>query len=260
MAWDRNPLSLHVIRMLRERARSIAEGLALPDFYKDFSPAHKASLDAFETDPVVLDLRAYIREELDEDFGHGVKHVVKVAKDAGALVYIEMYQMGEEDVRRQMVLAQSAGLLHDIRRKEKDHAQRGADFAQKFLADYPFSEEEIQSIACAIRNHEAFRSQVRPLTPHGLLLSNCLYDADKFRWGPDNFTDTVWDMIEFLRPSFSMFMEKYPKGMEKLESIRNTFRSPTGKRYGPQFIDKGVFIGKELYRFILREYPNAGNE
>ena len=75
------------------------------------------------------------------------------------------------------------------------------------------------------------------------MLSDCLYDADKFRWGPDNFTHTIWDMVGFINPPLKTFVSHYPKGMALLKKIRGTFRSRTGRRYGPQFIDVGIAIG-----------------
>ena len=35
--------------------------------------------------------------------------------------------------------------------------------------------------------------------------------------------------------------------VEGIERIRSTFRTPTGKTYGPDFIDRGLEIGRRLY-------------
>jgi len=86
------------------------------------------------------------------------------------------------------------------------------------------------------------------------IISDCLYDADKFRWGPDNFTDTIWEMVSFLNPPLKTFIEHYPKGMKSLERIKQSFRTHAGQRYGPQFIDIGLAIGEELYRVIREEF------
>jgi hypothetical protein len=43
-------------------------------------------------------------------------------------------------------------------------------------------------IVAAIRNHEAFRKILESEDKSARLVSDSLYDADKFRWGPDNFT------------------------------------------------------------------------
>jgi hypothetical protein len=35
--------------------------------------------------------------------------------------------------------------------------------------------------------------------------------------------------------------------MNGIEKIKGTFRTDTGKRYGPEFIDHGITIGKVIY-------------
>ena len=42
--------------------------------------------------------------------------------------------------------------------------------------------------------------------------------------------------------------------MESLVKIKSTFRTATGKKYGPQFIDLGLAIGQELYETIQSEF------
>ncbi|MDH3877881.1 MAG: hypothetical protein OET18_08575, partial [Desulfobacterales bacterium] len=113
---------------------------------------------------------------------------------------------------------------------------------------------EISHISTAIQNHEAFKAPVDANSPEGELISNCLYDADKFRWGPDNFHDTLWDMVSYFNPPLTKFMDGYPQGMEKIESIKTTFRTATGQKYGPQFIDLGLSIGQELFDVIKTEF------
>ena len=88
------------------------------------------------------------------------------------------------------------------------------------------------------------------------LVSDCLYDSDKFRWGPDNFYYTVWDMVSFYKTPFPKFMHYYPKGMDTLYKIKNTFRTNTGKKYGPQFIEIGIAIGEELFDVINNEFTH----
>jgi hypothetical protein len=116
--------------------------------------------------------------------------------------------------------------------------------------------DEIEDVCRAILNHEAFKKNIRIARPEGILVSDCLYDADKFRWGPDNFTDTLWDMISFYNPSLENFMARYPQGMAGLAKIKTTFRTETGKKYGPQFIDLGLAIGKKLYDVIHAEFSD----
>jgi hypothetical protein len=35
--------------------------------------------------------------------------------------------------------------------------------------------------------------------------------------------------------------------MKGIEKIKETFRTATGKRYGPEFIDQGLAIGNALF-------------
>jgi len=241
---------------IRKRARQIALRFPLPDFYKDFAWANDLSGQFFKTDPVIAKLHAYVAEHLEDDFGHGLKHAEKVTLDAGALIFIECRHIGHSDdfTEQRVRVVQCAGLLHDIKRKEKDHAIKGSEYAGEILKDYSFSADEAEDICQAIRNHEAFKKLLKISTAEGVLVSDSLYDADKFRWGPDNFTDTVWDMVSFSQISLSKFIRLYPKGMESLEKIKTTFRTRTGKKYGPQFIDIGLAIGEELYEVIKTEF------
>jgi len=61
-------------------------------------------------------------------------------------------------------------------------------------------------------------------------------------------------MVSFLNPPLSKFMARYPQGMESLEKIKTTFRTETGKKYGPQFLDLGLAIGQKLHDVILSDY------
>ena len=241
---------------LRERSRQIVATFPLPDFYQAHSQAYESSSRFFKKDPAISQLHGFVADNLEDDFGHGLQHAIKVTIDAGALMYIEGRVAGYDApmLERRVLIVQCAGLLHDIKRKKKEHAKLGAAQARKVLDYYPLSSDEIDDICGAIQNHEAFKSPVDINTPEGTLVSNCLYDADKFRWGPDNFTDTLWDMISFYNPPLSKFMSRYPQGMEGLEKIKTTFRTDTGRKYGPQFIDIGLAIGKKLYEVIQSEF------
>ncbi len=241
---------------IRRQARSIAARFPSPAFYRECAAACADSRDFFVRDPLVREIRELLMERIDNDFGHGADHLEKVAVDAGALILVEGRAAGYpcDRMDRRLQVAQCAGLLHDIRRKEKQHALRSAEYAQAFLADYPFSFSEVEEIADAIRNHEAFQEEVAAPSGEGALLSDCLYDADKFRWGPDNFTATIWEMVSFSKTPLSKFMTHYPRGMKMISSIKSTFRSATGRLYGPQFIETGIAIGEELKAFIDRTY------
>ncbi len=247
---------LPVYDHIKQRARRIVSRFPPPAFYSQYVLECDFSRNHFQADPILQQLLDFVSLNLEDDFGHGLQHAVKVAIDAGALMIIEGGLAGyaESAVRRRVCLVQCAGLLHDIRRKQADHATKGALLARQVLKGYPFSGDEIEDVCLAIQNHEAFKLGVPVNTPEGALVADCLYDADKFRWGPDNFTDTLWDMVAFFNPPLATFLRRYPEGMAKLEKIRTTFRTATGKLYGPQFIDLGLAIGEELYRLIRAEF------
>ena len=241
---------------IREKARQISSRCPQQAFYNDFSPENKFALKIFETDAVINQLRTFVSDHLDDDFGHGIKHAVKVALDAGTLAFIESKSNGysEIEARRLVVIAQSAGLLHDIKRKEKNHAAKGAIYSKEIIKSHPFTESEKDTIAIAIHNHQAFKKTMAANNVSGQLISDCLYDADKFRWGPDNFIDTVWDMVTYFHTPLAEFVSLYPRAMQSLIRIKKTFRTHTGKIYGPRFIDTGLAIGHELFKEVQKEY------
>ncbi len=242
---------------IRQRARQIVSDFPAPDFYKDFSRAVELSRQLLDTDPVLTKLLVFVEDHLEDDFGHGLEHAIKVAVDAGTLMLVESEFIGypEQFARRSVLIVQSAGLLHDIKRKQKNHSIKGAAYAKKILKQYPFAHEEIEDIWKAIHNHEAFKAETAAInTRRGALVSDCLYDADKFRWGPDNFADTVWEMVLFRNPPLAKFVDHYPKGLEGIAKIKSTFRTKTGQQYGPQFIDIGLAIGEELLAVIKTEF------
>jgi hypothetical protein len=153
-----------------------------------------------------------------------------------------------------MLLGLLAGLLHDIRRNEENHAAAGAEEAERVLRDYPLSRDEIRCICLAIRNHEAFTPTVTSQHPGVQLISDCLYDADKFRWGPDTFTHTLWRIAAHQSLTPQELIERFPWGLRGLFRIQETFRTFTGRAFGPQIIDTGLDIGKEIYRYLLRHF------
>ncbi len=241
---------------LRTRARQIAARLPVPSFYRHFPRAVGLSLDIMEKTPLVGQIKGWVAGHIEDDFGHGMKHSIKVAGEAGALVLIESRRLKhpEKNIRRRVVIALCAGLLHDIKRKHKNHALAGAACAARMLRHYPLSAVEIEEICLAIGNHEAFRPIKKVVSPEGAMISDCLYDADKFRWGPDNFTDMVWCMVDYLNPPMEKFLQYYPRGLDKIAAIKDTFRTATGKAYGPEFIDLGLAIGQELFQAMNSEF------
>lgn len=278
---------------LREESRKIVATLPVPKFYQHFAKEVNLSRQVLDSHHVLVRIKKEIKPLIEDDFGHGVLHSDLVCVDAGAIVQIEMQQDIEENltsrIENQILLVQTAGLLHDIKRKEKNHSAAGAEFARQFLSSqiYPFTSDEIDIVCRAILEHEAFKNRGKAAsdlnieesceadisgglgsnisnngsssglirvglinkTKHSLI-SNSLYDADKFRWGTDNFTHTVWDMVIFANVPLSEFIRRYPAGMATLEQIKSTFRTDTGKKYGPDFIDLGIETGNRLLKTI----------
>jgi len=237
---------------IREHARRLAANLPLPAFYRDFSVEAERARQFMETDPTVSKLRWYVSETVDNTFGHGFMHAEKVTLDAGTLILVECSKLGEPEAKTEALLTmvQCAGLLHDIKRRRKNHAASGAAKAREILKDYTLSEDNAAAICLAIKNHEAFQPVIECPDRESTLISGCLYDADKFRWGPDNFTHTVWEMVSFANISLEVFMQKYPEAMKRLAGITDTFRTDTGKKYGPEFIAQGLKIGHNLLEYI----------
>lgn len=244
-----------VYARIRTVARRIAADFPPPAFYRVHLQAIESSHRQYEQDPVTRTLKSFVRQHLDEDLGHGLRHAEKVSLDAGALMVVAAGTRvrSPTQLALRVRLAQSAGLLHDIQRKHRNHAHEGAVYARKVLGDFGFESGQIEDICRAIRNHEAFRPPIPARGPRGTLVSDCLYDADKFRWGPDNFTDTIWKMASCRRIPVSNFMARYSEGMASLESIKTTFRTPCGRQYGPDFIDQGLAIGRKLHAAILAD-------
>lgn len=240
----------------RKLAEKIANSFAAPKFYTDFRAERDLSLKMLRSDPLLERSRRIVVAR-EEHFGHGLRHSEKVAVDAGAIMQSESAREGfpPEQTSRGMLLVQLASMLHDVCRRMKNHARQGADAAAEILADFPLQDDERSWIVQSIANHEAFVEPVPLEKAQGQMLSDALYDADKFRWGPDNFTDTLWDMISADDVPIRMLIEHFPNGMKGIDRISGTFRSKTGIEYGPEFIEIGLNIGWKLYDELLKLFP-----
>jgi hypothetical protein len=243
-------------KQARLLAEQIANSFAAPRFYTDFRAERDLSLKMLHTDPL-LERSRQIVVAREENFGHGLRHSEKVAVDAGAIVQNETARQGfpPERARRIMLLVQLASMFHDVCRRMSNHARCGALVTAELLAEFPLRECEREWIVQSIHNHEAFVEPSRVDNCEGQMLSDALYDADKFRWGPDNFTDTLWDMISSKDVPIQMVVAHFPKGMEGIRRIAATFRSQTGMQYGPEFIEIGLSIGNRLYDELLKKFP-----
>jgi len=242
--------------LARKLAGKIAATFRTPRFHLDLSREREISREMLHTHPV-LEKSRRIAESRDEHYGHGLKHLEKVASDAGIIVLRESELMGTSRRRteRSLFLVLLASLLHDIKRRVADHALKSAEEAAEILVDFPLEDDERDWIVRSIRNHEAFTEPTPVGRPEGQLLSDALYDADKFRWGPDNFTDTLWEMVSPEDVPMRALLAHFPKGMEGVKRIATTFRSRTGIEYGPEFIEIGLEIGQKLYEELMKRFP-----
>ncbi len=241
---------------LQREAERIASKHPLPKFYTRFKAPLAVAKRLFYNHPGVVRLRAIAEPEYNEALGHGVFHSARVSIDCAALVHIETNgnRMEPSAVERLMVIGIYAGVLHDICRDEQNHAQCGAEKAQRLLCDFSLSPEEIVCVSDAIRNHEAFASSTSSGRQWAQLVSDCLYDADKFRWGADTFTHMLWHMMDYQSISPGELIEKFPWGMSGAASIIETFRTATGRQFGPEIVENGLEIGKEIYRYLIEHF------
>ena len=239
-----------------ESSRKIAASFPPPRFYACCAEWLNRSRLVFAADEQVLKCRGIVLQALQDNYGHGLDHAEKVAVEAGALVYIEGGRLSLGDSAREEagVLVQIAGLLHDLHRGEKNHAQASALAAEKILEEFSFSPTSGRYIVEAITNHEAFVEPQKIDSSVGQMISDALYDADKFRWGPDNFTYTLWQMLRFAQAPIGRLIRRFPKGMKGIAGIKGTFRTDTGKTYGPEFIDLGLSIGEKIYEFLQERF------
>lgn len=234
---------------LKKKAAVVASRIGPPSFYRVHKKEMKRSLRSFSESKVLLRCRSYLdRAELHP--AHGIRHGEMVAIEAGAILQIEMASGGGNLENRDelMLCAQMAGFFHDIKRNEEDHTIKGGREAEKILDDFDLEDRYKRYIVAAIRNHEAFKEVLASEDEEAKLVGDSLYDADKFRWGPDNFTTTLWLIMESSGTPAGTLYRNFPEKMKGVARIKETFRTGTGQEFGPEFIDLGIEIGNEIYR------------
>ncbi len=245
------PLRSGAARAGMGAALRLLEEIGRPVFYSERAGDVEDSRIKLENSVEVRECFSYLRD-VYENLGHGAGHSVRVAVDAGAIVSIECTRAGCDDALKDRCvrLVHIAALLHDIRRTERNHAAAGAAAAEAILRDMGFDDTDRGAVTLAISNHEAFRDPVRAATPDAQLISDALYDADKFRWGPDNFTETIWYMLEALGVPINLMVASYAEKSKGIEAVKQTFRTRTGCAYGPDFISRGLLIGEKLIKIL----------
>ena len=120
---------------------------------------------------VIESLQKQVKKKMKNDSAHDFNHVMRVYKNAKMLCK-------KEKANEKLVLC--AVLLHDIvsypksSKKSKMSSLNSADKAEKILKKLDFTEQEIQIISDAIRDHSFSRGKT-PKTLEGKILQ----DADR---------------------------------------------------------------------------------
>ena len=116
-------------------------------------------------------LREQVKKKLENDAAHDFEHIVRVLKNATMIARKE-----KADIR----VITAAVLLHDIVSypksdpRSKNSSLESAEESRKILKNYDFSQDEMNIIADAIRDH-SFSRGVVPQTLEGKILQ----DADR---------------------------------------------------------------------------------
>jgi len=221
----------------------------LPGFYDHFAIQHRRSKELFFTSPLIgqskADLLPLFKNEARVTYA--IEHAKKVAIDAGTLVLIEGQGWSMQHIKRLALLAQIAGLFHDVCRHETEHAPKSAEYARQVLKNYPLCEREKDIIAFAIKNHETSLPEIKREDHAYQCVSNAVYDADKFRWGPDIVNTTLWEICTHNTCSQEEIPVHFSDSIQKIQAIRSTFRTRTGQVYGPQFVEQGITIASHIH-------------
>jgi hypothetical protein len=219
-------------------------------FYRDFQQFYNASKTFFFTNPLVNRCKRDVLAYLCEDDDHCIQHAKQVAIDAGTLMLVEGRGWDPAQIRQWSLLAQIAGLLHDIHAPRVDHARTGARMARTIIASYPLGEEEQQAIVFAVRHHENPQTtRQSPCVCHWV--SNALHDADKFHWRLDSMPTLPGETTPPSRPENARdTSSRVPADAdtETLQAMASTFRTRTGQQYGTQFIHAGLATGEHSHQ------------
>lgn len=235
-----------VVNRGKQFVKSVAVTLPAPKFYVDSYLYLSIARKIAQVSSVVAYCAECMRKK-GTALGHSYYHAEKVAIESAAIVLKEQGVSGKSI--HLAIRALIAGFLHDYYREKKDHPAKAAEYVRMNLSHF-IPQNDIDAITFAILNHEAFKEYQIVDNSDIMLVSNALYDADKFRWGPDNFIFTIWDMIATMNISIKDIIAHFPKGVAHINTIRHTFRTKTGMDYGPEFIDQGMLIAEKLLKFL----------
>lgn len=235
---------------LKRHARELSASRPQPAFYMECAEeiGHASSL--FFDHPLMLRLQNDALGFLNDPCGLGVEHGKRVAVDAAALVLAEPTGLNQEERRRVALLAEMAGLLHDSMRHEDDHPDKGADLCLRILRGYPLTPEERIWIAQAVALHEADLPLAEGGPESARLLAGAVHDADRFRFGPDFFSATLWELCECDDWTLEEIAQAFPQGQKHAAACLGGFRTEQGRRYGPGLIGEGLSLAKDYARLF----------
>jgi len=237
---------------LKRHARELSASRPQPAFILECAEELSHASNIFFDHPLMLRLQNDAIAFLNDPLGLGVEHGKRVAMDAAALVLAEPSGLDQEQRRRIALLAEMAGLLHDALRHEDDHPDKGADLCLRILRGYPLAPEERMWIAQAVSLHEADQPQTEAGPECARLLCGAVHDADRFRFGPDIFTTTLWEFCECDEWTLEEIAQTFPKGPKHAESCMHGFRTEQGRRYGPALISEGLTLAKGYERLLTK--------
>lgn len=235
---------------LKRRARDLAACRPQPAFILDCAEEISHASGLFFDHPMMLRLQADALGFLNEACGLGVEHAKRVAIDAAALVLAEPSGLSPDERRRVALLAEMAGLLHDALRYEDDHADKGADLCLRILRGYALSPEERLWIAQAVALHEIDLPLAEGGAEASRLLTGAVHDADRFRYGPDIFATTLWELCECDEWPLEDLARTFPEGALRAAACLKGFRTEQGRRYGPALIAEGLSLAKDYTRMF----------
>lgn len=235
---------------LKRRARDLAAARPQPGFILDCAEELSHAANLFFDNPLMQRLQADALGFLNEACGLGVEHGKRVAIDAAALVLAEPSGLSAEERRRLALLAEMAGLLHDALRHEEDHPEKGADLCLRILRGYALAPEERLWIAQAVALHEIDLPLAEGGPEGARLLIDAVHDADRFRYGPDIFATTLWELCECDEWPLQDIARTFPEGPKRASACVKAFRTEQGRRYGPGLIAEGLSLAKDYARML----------
>jgi hypothetical protein len=237
-----------ILEELSLEAKNLASDSRI-GFYLDFQKYHTISKTLFFTNPIVRHCKNDVLPYLEQDRDYRIEHAKKVAIDAGTLILVEGRGWDPTQTKRWSLLAQLAGLLHDMYAPTPDHARRGAVTARQFVDCYPLMDVEKEAVVFAVQHHENLPGDTCPMPSVCHWVSNALHDADKFRWSLDNLRASLFEANfgKEQRTVHNMWFQ-LPDDMKKIRSVASSFKTGTGQRYGSQFINAGLAIGEHLHQ------------